>query len=52
MGTNGMLTYLTDIGVDPNAADLFIALEIVQATTLGELNKQAFVKGWKDARYW
>lgn len=51
MGMKGMLNYLDQIGVDPNTAELFIPLEIVQATAFGELNKEPFIKGWKNEGY-
>lgn len=51
MSIEGMLSYLSQIGVDPSGADLFIPLEIVRATEFGTLNKEGFVSGWKEAGF-
>ncbi|KAI1373009.1 DUF298-domain-containing protein [Hypoxylon crocopeplum] len=42
------MTYLQGIGVDLEGASLFLAMELVQAPTIGEITREGFVKGWKQ----
>lgn len=44
------MDYLEKINVSLENVELFVALEIVQAPTIGEITKQGFVEGWKKAR--
>jgi len=44
---DGTMQYLTDLGLNLENAEMFVALEIVQAPAFGELSKNAFVEGWK-----
>lgn len=43
------MLYLQSIGVDLEGASLFLAMELVQAPTIGEITREGFVKGWKNA---
>ncbi|OTB02236.1 hypothetical protein M426DRAFT_322818 [Hypoxylon sp. CI-4A] len=47
LGAESSMTYLASLGVDLEGASLFLALELVQAPTLGEITREGFVKGWK-----
>jgi len=44
----GTMSYLQDLGINLNNAELLVALEIIQAPALGEMSKEGFVNGWKD----
>jgi DCN1-like protein 1/2 len=46
VAVNGTMTYLNDLGVNLENAELLVALEIVQAPAVGEMSKQGFVDGW------
>lgn len=46
MGVDGTMTYLNDLGVNLENAELLVVLEIIQAPSLGEISKQGFVDGW------
>lgn len=41
--------YLMSLGLNPETSDVFVALEIVQAPSLGEITRKGFVDGWKAA---
>lgn len=41
------MQYLNDLEVNLENAESLVALEIVQAPTLGEITKTGFVDGWK-----
>ena len=44
------MSYLdSKLGVNLENAELFIALEIVQAPNVGEITRSGFVEGWKQA---
>jgi DCN1-like protein 1/2 len=45
------MRYLQDLGLNLESADILVALEIVQAPSLGELSKENFVEGWKAIGY-
>jgi len=47
INVDGTMQYLTDLGVNLENAESLVALEIVQAPTLGEITKSGFVDGWK-----
>ncbi|KAH8668195.1 Cullin binding-domain-containing protein [Tricladium varicosporioides] len=47
MGVNGVMKYLQDIAVNLEDASMFVPLEVIQAPSLGEVSKEAFVNGWK-----
>lgn len=44
------MDYLEKLKVSLENVELFVALEIVQAPTIGEINKSGFVEGWKKAK--
>lgn len=48
---DGTMKYFQDIGVNFEDASLFVALEAVKATTMGELEKTPFVNGWLEKGY-
>lgn len=39
--------YLTSLGLNPESGEVFVALELVQAPSLGEITRQGFIDGWK-----
>ena len=45
------MAYLADLGVDMENAEMFVALELVQAPSFGEITRTGFVEGWKAAGY-
>ncbi|KAI1105642.1 Cullin binding-domain-containing protein [Jackrogersella minutella] len=47
LGADSSMTYLNAIGVDLEGASLFLAMELVQAPTIGEITREGFIKGWK-----
>jgi DCN1-like protein 1/2 len=40
--------YLTDIGVNLEDVSCLIAFFIVQCTSIGEITRDGFIKGWRD----
>ncbi len=46
VGFEGTMTYLNDLGVNLENAEILVVLEILQAPSLGEISKQGFVDGW------
>jgi len=44
----GIMQYCTDLGVSVEDAGCFIVMEAAQIEFLGEMTKDAFVKGWKE----
>ena len=49
MGVEGAMTYLTDLGVNLENAEMLVVLELIQAPFVGELSKQGFIDGWTAA---
>ncbi|KAI1085579.1 DUF298-domain-containing protein [Whalleya microplaca] len=47
LSADSSLRYLQTIGVDLEGASLFLALELVQAPSIGEITREGFVNGWK-----
>jgi DCN1-like protein 1/2 len=45
------MKYLQDLGLNLESADILVALEIVQAPSLGELSKENFLEGWRAIGY-
>ncbi|KAE8450917.1 hypothetical protein EG329_005357 [Mollisiaceae sp. DMI_Dod_QoI] len=45
-GVEGTMTYLNDLGVNLENAEMLVPLEIIQAPSLGEMSKQGFIDGW------
>ncbi|KAF4632827.1 hypothetical protein G7Y89_g5299 [Cudoniella acicularis] len=48
LSVNGTMKYLQDVGASLENASMFVPLEIIQAPSLGEVSKEAFVEGWKN----
>lgn len=42
------MSYLQSIGVGLEDASLFLAVELLQAPSIGEIPRAGFVSGWKD----
>jgi DCN1-like protein 1/2 len=40
--------YFTDVDVSVEGVDMFIASQIVQSPSFGEITKEGFVKGWAE----
>jgi len=49
VSVNGVMKYLTDLGVNLENVQMLVPLEIVQAPSVSELSKEGFVEGWKLA---
>ncbi|KAK9791871.1 putative Cullin binding-domain-containing protein [Seiridium cardinale] len=49
IGAEGSMQYLEQLGVGLDDASMFYALQLVKAQNIGELTKEGFVKGWKEA---
>lgn len=45
------MQYLEQLGVNFEDASMFVALQVLKAENIGELHKDGFVKGWKEAGY-
>ena len=45
------MAYLNDLGVNLENVEMFVALELVQAPSFGEITRTGFVEGWKAAGY-
>ena len=51
VGMNGMMNYLKDLNVSVEDIGMLIISELVGSTTLGEMNREAFIKGWSEHSY-
>jgi len=49
VSVNGVMKYLTDLGVNLENVQMLVPLEIVQAPSVSEMSKEGFVDGWKSA---
>lgn len=47
IGVDSMMKYFTTLGVNPETCEIFIVLEIMQATSFGLISRRGFVEGWK-----
>ncbi|KAI2609167.1 DUF298-domain-containing protein [Hypoxylon sp. NC1633] len=47
LGADSSMLYLKSIGVDLEGPSLFLAMELVQAPTIGEITREGFINGWK-----
>jgi hypothetical protein len=43
--------YFNDIGVSLEDVSCLIAFQIVQCTSIGEISKDGFLKGWAEHKY-
>lgn len=41
------MSYLSGLGANLENASLFVALDLVQASSIGEITRSGFVEGWK-----
>jgi DCN1-like protein 1/2 len=51
IGVDSMMKYFTNLGVNPETCEIFIVLDIVQATSFGLITRKGFVDGWKATGY-
>ena len=51
VGMSGMMNYLKDLGVSVEDVGMLIISELVGSATLGEMNRDGFVKGWSQHSY-
>jgi DCN1-like protein 1/2 len=51
IGAEGSMQYLEQLDVGIDDASMFLALQVLQAENIGELTKEGFVKGWREAGY-
>ncbi|GAP88824.1 putative defective in cullin neddylation protein 1 [Rosellinia necatrix] len=49
LGADSAMRYLQSIGVGLEDASLFLAVHLLQAPSIGEIPRDGFVNGWKDA---
>ncbi|KAJ2971061.1 hypothetical protein NUW58_g9524 [Xylaria curta] len=49
LGADSAMSYLQSIGVGLEDASLFLAVELLQAPSIGEIPRAGFVDGWKEA---
>lgn len=49
LGVNSTMEYLGTLGVNPENAEVFVAMELLQAPNFGELTRKGFVDGWQEA---
>ncbi|KAI1423526.1 Cullin binding-domain-containing protein [Xylaria sp. FL1777] len=49
LGADSAMGYLQSIGVGLEDASLFLAVELLQAPSIGEISRAGFVSGWKEA---
>ncbi|KAI1827397.1 DUF298-domain-containing protein [Xylaria intraflava] len=49
LGANSTMRYLQSIGVGLEDASLFLAIELLQAPSIGEITRTGFLNGWKEA---
>ncbi|KAI0532391.1 Cullin binding-domain-containing protein [Xylaria digitata] len=49
LGADSAMGYLQSIGVGLEDASLFLAVELLQAPSIGEIPRAGFVYGWKEA---
>ncbi|CAK7231218.1 Scaffold-type E3 ligase [Sporothrix eucalyptigena] len=51
LGVESTMKYLAALGLNPESGEVFTALELVQAPSLGEITRKGFVDGWKTTGY-
>lgn len=49
LGAESAMGYLQSLGVGLEDASLFLAVELIQAPSIGEISRAGFVNGWKEA---
>jgi DCN1-like protein 1/2 len=50
VGVEGTMRYFEETGVDAEGLEALVALEVVQAPTMGEMSRDGFIKGWSERR--
>jgi DCN1-like protein 1/2 len=45
------MAYFDALGVNIEDASMLVPMEIIQAPTVGEIDKEGFVNGWKAVQY-
>jgi len=50
VATDGSLQYFEEIGVDVEGMEVLAVLEVIQAPTMGEMNREGFVEGWSAVK--
>lgn len=50
VGVEGTMRYFSDLDVDLEGLDSFVAFEVVQAPTMGDITRDGFVNGWLERR--
>lgn len=46
MGPDGSMQYMEKLGVNVEELDVLVALEVIKAPTMGEMEREKFVDGW------
>ncbi|KAI1172963.1 DUF298-domain-containing protein [Nemania sp. FL0916] len=49
LGADSAMSYLQTLGVGLEDASLFLAVELLQAPSIGEISRAGFISGWKEA---
>ncbi|KAI0017552.1 Cullin binding-domain-containing protein [Xylariomycetidae sp. FL0641] len=49
LGADSAMAYLESIGTNLEDASLFVAMELLQAPSIGSITRSGFVKGWNEA---
>lgn len=49
LGVNSTMEYLSGLGVNPENAEVFVAMELLKAPNFGEIQRKGFVDGWSEA---
>ncbi|OIW22719.1 DUF298-domain-containing protein [Coniochaeta ligniaria NRRL 30616] len=47
IGVESLMKYFAVLGVNPETCEIFVVLDIVQATSFGLITRKGFVDGWK-----
>lgn len=48
---DSMMNYLEMLGVNPESCEIFVVLEIVRASSFGQITRKGFIDGWKITGY-
>lgn len=52
MELESTMNYLSsNLGVNIENAELFVALELLQVPAIGEITRKGYIEGWKNAKY-
>lgn len=51
MELESTMNYLSsNLGVNIENAELFVALELLQVPAIGEITRKGYIEGWKNAK--